>query len=34
MGLYLFLIYRLCISEEMNNTLRVVLDRIKTRRIR
>jgi O-antigen/teichoic acid export membrane protein len=34
MGLYLLLIYRLQISEEMNNTLRVVLDRIKTRRIR
>jgi O-antigen/teichoic acid export membrane protein len=34
MGLYLFLIYRFCISEEMNNTMRVVLDRIKTRRIR
>jgi hypothetical protein len=34
MGLYLLLIYRLHISEEMNNTMRVVLDRIKTRRIR
>jgi hypothetical protein len=34
MGLYLLLIYRLQISEEMNNTLRVVLDRVKTRRIR
>jgi O-antigen/teichoic acid export membrane protein len=33
-GLYLILIYRLHISEEMNNTMRVVLDRIKTRRIR